>query len=107
MTLSTARANHSVRPAFIKLLPLACILQSEEVDEEIASASTNYIAVLCQTAIQSVFIPNCIESIQEVACSPFWSARAAIAEFVSAFVFHNMAIINSNPEWVLQVSVNV
>lgn len=102
--MSVVRVNYSTRPEFFKLLPLACVLQSEEVDEEIATISTNFLVALCETVTLPKYIPDLIDAIRQVSLCPFWSAREAIAEFISAFVFHNMATLNSRPEWVVQVN---
>ncbi|KAJ8931970.1 hypothetical protein NQ314_015068 [Rhamnusium bicolor] len=98
------RVNFSARPEFFKLLPLAALLQNSETDEELANIATNLLVVLAQTMTIEKYIPCAIDAIKKVAECPSWSARGVIAEFLPIFVFYNMATINAQKHWVLEVS---
>lgn len=100
---SVSHINYSAITEYYKLLPLACIFQSNETDEELENVSLSLLAMLSHTLTLKHHIPGALEAIQNVTRCPFWSARAAIAEFISVFVFHNMATLISKPEWVAQV----
>ncbi|XP_072396223.1 proteasome activator complex subunit 4-like [Diabrotica undecimpunctata] len=97
------RSNHSARKEFLELIPLAALFQNNEVDEELATLSTNLLVILSETGTSLTDIPDAIGVIKKVAGSPSWSARAVIAEFLPIYIFYNMAAINSRKEWVLEI----
>lgn len=90
-------------PEYFQLLPLLCVLQNSDTDDELDSVCSNLLAVLAHPLILDCYIPPIIEAIKNVANCPFWSARAVIAEFLQVLVFYNMATIVSREEWVLEV----
>ncbi|CAH1108407.1 unnamed protein product [Psylliodes chrysocephalus] len=97
------RMNYSARKEFLELIPLAALFQNNEVDEELATLSTNLLVVLSETGTSPKYIPEAIDVIRRVAKSPSWSARAIIAEFLPIYIFYNMAAINSRLEWVKEI----
>ncbi|CAH0550528.1 unnamed protein product [Brassicogethes aeneus] len=103
ITQSVVRMNVSTLPEFFDLLPLASVLQSNDTDEEIAPCSVNLLVVLAQAMSVPKNIPHALEAIKRVAKSPFWSARAVMAEFLSVFVFYNMPSFHANQHWVTEV----
>ncbi|KAJ8924060.1 hypothetical protein NQ315_006837 [Exocentrus adspersus] len=107
ITTTMVRVNFSAKPEFFELLPLAALLQNNELDEELASLSTNLLVVLAQTMTIEKYIPCAIEAIKKVAKCPSWSARALIADFLPIFVFYNMATINAQKVWVLEIQTIV
>lgn len=104
VTTNMVRVNFSAKPEFFELLPLAALLQNNEIDEELANIATNLLVVLAQTMTIEKYIPCAIEAIRKVAKCPSWSARALIADFLPIFVFYNMATINAQKSWVVEVS---
>lgn len=104
VTTNMVRVNFSAKPEFFELLPLAALLQNNEIDEELANIATNLLVVLAQTMTIEKYIPCAIDAIRKVAKCPSWSARALIADFLPIFVFYNMATINARKSWVLEVS---
>lgn len=103
VTGSIIRINYSVVPEHYELLSLACVLQSNDVDEELQKVCTNFLAVLAHTLVLDRYIPSALEAIRKVSVCPFWSARFAITEFIPVFVFHNMATIITKSDWIVQV----
>lgn len=101
--MSLTRVNFASRPEYFELLPLSALLQNDEVDEELSTLATNLLVVLAQTMTLSESIPSVLAAIKKVAACPSWSARAIIAEFLPAFIFYNMATINSRKEWVQEL----
>lgn len=100
---SINRSNFGSLPEYYDFFPLACLLQSYDADEELTTICSSMLAVLAQSLTLSVHIPAALRAIKNVSDSNSWSARAACAEFIQVFVFHNMAIIMSNAEWVTEV----
>ncbi|XP_018576290.1 proteasome activator complex subunit 4 [Anoplophora glabripennis] len=107
VTTNMVRVNFSAKPEFFELLPLAALLQNNEIDEELANIATNLLVVLAQTMTIEKYIPCAIGAIRKVANCPSWSARALIAEFLPIFVFYNMATINAEKSWVLEIQAIV
>lgn len=103
VTSSVVRMNYSTLPEYFEILPLCCVLQSNDTDDEVAPICANLLAVLAYTVTIDKYMSAAIAAIKKVATCPFWSARAVITEFMSAFVFHNMATIISKKEWVLEI----
>lgn len=91
------RAIYTMKREHFILLPLACVFQSNEVDDELTGICTNLIVVFGCCVTPKIYLPDALKAITKVAKCPFWSARAVIAEFIPVFVFHNMAsIIHTN-----------
>ena len=103
MTSSVVRMNYSTLPEYFEVLPLCCVLQSNDTDDEVAPICSNLLAVLAYTITIDQVMPSALQAMRKVATCPFWSARAVITEFMSGFVFHNMATIISKKEWVLDI----
>lgn len=103
VTTSVMQVNYSPAPEFYKLMPLACILQSNDVDDELETTRTCLLAALAHSLIPNKFIPSVIDILANIAICPFWNARATLAEFIQVFVFHNMATIVNNKDWVLKI----
>ncbi|KYB26764.1 proteasome activator complex subunit 4 [Tribolium castaneum] len=103
VTSSVVRMNYSTLPEYFEILPLSCVLQSNDTDDEIAPICSSLLAVLAYTITIDKYMPSALEAIRKVATCPFWSARAVITEFMSGFVFHNMPTIISKKEWVLDI----
>lgn len=101
---SITRTNFGSVPAFYELFPLACQLQSYEADEELTSVCSAMLALLAQAMTLARDVPVALGSVSAVSDSRSWSARAACAEFLQVFVFHNMATVASDLRWVHQVS---
>ncbi|XP_017776330.1 PREDICTED: proteasome activator complex subunit 4-like isoform X2 [Nicrophorus vespilloides] len=95
-----ARINYSTLPEFVSLIPIACVLQSNEVDDELSLICNSILATFSNNMTLYKNIPNIISCIKDVSVCPFWSARAVIAEFIGVFVFHNMANIIMNKKWI-------
>ncbi|KAG5878460.1 hypothetical protein JTB14_022783 [Gonioctena quinquepunctata] len=104
MTTTMVRVNYSARPEFLELIPLAALFHNNEVDEELATLSTNLLVVLSETVTLPKYIPNAIRVIRKVAKCPSWSARALIAEFLPIYVFYNMAHFSARKDWVLEAN---
>jgi len=102
--VSITRLNYSTRTEYWTLFPLATILQNYETDEEISTLATNLLVSLGQTMTIQKYIPDALQTIEQVTHCPLWSARALVAEFLPCFVFYNMPTLQNNPEWVLKVS---
>lgn len=100
---SIGHVNYSVIREYYQLLPLACILQSNDVDEELANLSLGLLSILSHTITIDQNVPDALSAIDLVSSCPFWSARACVAEFISVFVFHNMATLITKNEWIDQV----
>lgn len=93
--------NYSVE--HFKLLPLTCILQSNDTDDELGNLCTNLLATIAHSMIHGSCITEIFSVVRTVILCPFWSARAVIADFMPVLVFHNMATIASKKEWVEEV----
>lgn len=104
ITSSVLRVNYSLE--HFKLLPLACVLQSNDTDDELENLCMNLLVALSHSMIKDACISEIFHILHNVVVCPFWSARAVIAEFLPVFVFHNMATIISKKEWVEEV-INV
>lgn len=100
---SITHVNSSAIPEYYKLLPLACIHQSNDIDDELANISLGFLSILSHTITLSRHVPDALKAIKEVSLCPSWSARESIAEFISVFVFHNMATLITKDEWINQV----
>nr|CAH7732828.1 unnamed protein product [Callosobruchus chinensis] len=107
VTTSLSRVNCATRAEFFELLPLSAILQNNEVDEELANVATNMMVILSQTLTVAEYIPDIIKAVKKVATCSSWTARALITEYLNAFIFFNMATVNSNKEWVLELENTV
>lgn len=107
ITSSVSVLNYAVVPQYYQILPLTCILQSNDIDEELSSNCSNLLAMLAFTIVLEPYVPAALDAITEVANSPVWSARGVIAEFIPVFVFHNFATIISHEEWVLKVTLDL
>ncbi|KAJ8979647.1 hypothetical protein NQ317_001354 [Molorchus minor] len=103
VTTNMVRVNFSGRPEFFDLLSLAALLQNSEIDEELSNIATNLLVVLAQTMTVEKYIPCAIDAIKKVAKCPSWSARAVIADFLPIFIFYNMATINAQKAWGLEI----
>ncbi|XP_022913061.1 proteasome activator complex subunit 4A-like [Onthophagus taurus] len=103
VTGSVARMNYSAVTEHYNLLPLACILQSNDTDDELKNLCCNLLAILGCTIILNKYLPAALEAAKIVSKCPFWSARSVIAEFISVLVFHNMAIFVANNEYIMEV----
>ncbi|XP_044747476.1 proteasome activator complex subunit 4-like [Coccinella septempunctata] len=97
------RLNLSVPMEFYRTLPVTCVLQSNDVDDEIQPMCLNMLALLAQNLVVVDDVPEIIRIIETVIACPLWTARGVLAEFLSSFVFHNMAIISSREEWITQI----
>lgn len=104
ITGSVTRMNYAAVPEHYELLPLACVLQSNETDDELTTVCSNLLAVMGHTLILEQYVPAALAAIKKVAECPFWSARAVIAEFIPVLVFHNFATIIVHQDWVLEVN---
>lgn len=100
-TASVVRVNYSVE--HFKLIPLACILQNNDTDDELGNMCTSLLATIAHSVMQASSIPPLFSVVRKVVECPFWSARAVIADFLPVLVFHNMPIIISNKELVEEV----
>ncbi|KAF5308174.1 hypothetical protein FQR65_LT06354 [Abscondita terminalis] len=87
----------------IRLFKTACILQNNDSDEELSTICTSFLAVMGHSLILEEYIPAALAAIETVSVCPFWSARAAIAEFIPVLVFHNFSTIIANENWVAQI----
>ncbi|KAK9752668.1 Proteasome-substrate-size regulator, mid region [Popillia japonica] len=103
VTGSVARMNYSAVSEHYNLLPLACILQNNDNDDELKTICSNFLAILGSTIILDKYVPAALEAAQKVSTCPSWSARSVIVEFISVLVFHNLAVFITQEEWVLQV----
>ncbi|CAH1969247.1 unnamed protein product [Acanthoscelides obtectus] len=103
VTMSLSRVNCATRSEFFELLPLSAILQNNDVDEELANVATNMMVILAQTLTVAEYIPYILNAVKKVATCSSWTARALITEYLNVFIFFNMATINSNKEWVLEL----
>lgn len=103
ITSSIGRSNFGARAEYYRLFPLACLLQSYEADEELSLNCSSFLAMLSQAFTLPAHIPQAICTIKRVAGSSSWSSRAAVAEYIQVFVFHNMALLLSRDEWVQEV----
>lgn len=103
VTGSIARINYVAVPEHYDMLPLACVLQSNDTDDELTLVCTNLLAVMGHTLIFKEYVPAVLKVINKVSICPFWSARAVIAEFIPVLVFHNFEIIFAQNQWVLEV----
>ncbi|XP_045481935.1 proteasome activator complex subunit 4-like isoform X2 [Harmonia axyridis] len=97
------RLNLSVPMDFYRILPVTCVLQSNDVDDEIQPMCLNVLALLAQNLISVSDVPEIIEIIEFGILCPLWTARAILAEFLSSFVFHNMPVISSRKEWIAKI----
>ncbi|KAL1501106.1 hypothetical protein ABEB36_006493 [Hypothenemus hampei] len=100
---SMSRVNFTPRSEYWRLLLLAALLQNYEIDEEIATISTNLLVVLGQSVTLEQYIPDAIQAVIEVSRCHLWSARSVLAEFLPVFILFNMPTIQSNSEWVIQI----
>ncbi|KAF5303620.1 hypothetical protein FQA39_LY09867 [Lamprigera yunnana] len=100
---SITRRNYAAVPSHYDLLPLTCVLQNNDGDEELTTICTNFLAVLAHSLILEDYISSALCAIEKVAVCPFWSARAAIAEFIPVLVFHNFSTIISGEEWIIRI----
>ncbi|KAK5647619.1 hypothetical protein RI129_002511 [Pyrocoelia pectoralis] len=106
VTGSVTRRNYAAVPSHYELLPLACVLQSNDNDEELTTICSNFLAIMGHSLILESYIPAALSAIEKVSLCPFWSARGAIAEFIPVLVFHNFSTIIANNSWVSSNSNN-
>lgn len=107
VTSSSMQAIYSAVPEFYRLLPLTCVLQGDDTDDELESVCSCLLAVLAHCLVLDQHVPTVLEVLKSVTVCPFWSARAVILEFIQVFVFHNMATIISNESWIAQIQAMV
>ncbi|KRT85387.1 hypothetical protein AMK59_1215, partial [Oryctes borbonicus] len=88
VTGSVARMNYSAVPEHYGILPLACILQNNDSDDELKTICSNFLAILGSTIILDKYVPAALSAANKVSICPSWSARSAIVEFISVLVFH-------------------
>lgn len=102
-TASIACVNYSYE--HFQLVPLACILQNNDSDDELQNICTNILAALAHSMFEDgeQCLPHIFSAMRKVLSCPFWSARAVLAEFLPVLVFHNMATIISRIEWAKEV----
>lgn len=100
ITSSTVHSSQASPADHYRLLPLATVLQTNEVDEELQSVSINLLAVLGYNPVLDRYIPKILDIVDEASQCRLWSSRAALAEFLPVLVFHNMATIQTRVEWV-------
>lgn len=97
------QVNFSVVPEFYRLFYLASVLQSNDIDDELANISVGLLAMLSHCLTPQEHVPILLDTLKEVSECPFWSARAVIPEFLQIFVFHNMSTVISNKDWIAQI----
>ncbi|XP_046688573.1 proteasome activator complex subunit 4A-like [Homalodisca vitripennis] len=102
MTNSIMRADYSSIPEFFAFLPLVCLMENYEADDEVNKVCTAMLAVMAQCLTLPEFLPTALTAINEVAEMSSWSARATCLDFLQVFVFHNMPTISSQEPWVSQ-----
>ncbi|CAH0386282.1 unnamed protein product [Bemisia tabaci] len=104
-TLSTlCLAPYGIRPIYMELFPLLCLMENYENDDEMKKVCKALIAFLSQTCLPADCVPSAINAIEKVFNSGSWSAKLVSLDFTQVFIFHNMALIISNPLWIKQVS---
>jgi len=104
VTNSVVRADFSAIPEFFAFLPLVCLMENYEADDELNKVCSGMLAALAQALTLPDFIPIALAAIQEVSEMSSWSARATCLEFLQVFVFHNQATIASQSTWLSQVN---
>lgn len=68
--------NYSAVSEHYNLLPLACILQNNDTDDELKTICSNFLAILGSTIILDKYVPAALEAAQKVSECPSWSARS-------------------------------
>lgn len=96
-------SNLDMLSSFYKIYPILSQLENNEKDEELSKACHRTIAVIAQTLTLPKHVPAVLEAVSNVSESSFWSSRAGCLEFLQVFVFHNMSILLSKPEWIQSI----
>lgn len=104
---SVMQLSYGAVPEFYKLLPLATVLQGNDLNDELESVCSCLLAVLSNSLTLGKHVPELLDSLKVISECPFWSAREVVPEFMQVFVFHNMATIVSQPQWIEAIQSNV
>lgn len=100
---SLCRAQYSSIPEYFMFLPVVCFMESYENDAEVSTVCTSFLSAMSQSLTLPETMPYALEAIFKTAEFSSWWARETCLEFLQVFIFHNLAILDSNPEWVSKV----
>ncbi|XP_034942579.1 proteasome activator complex subunit 4-like [Chelonus insularis] len=90
-------------PGSEKLLPILCQLENCEADDELRTTCKRTLAAMAEAITLPQNMGEILDALVDISNATSWSTRASCLSFIEVFVFHNMAIIISNPEWVSKV----
>ncbi|KAK6639500.1 hypothetical protein RUM43_007773 [Polyplax serrata] len=93
------KTHRNTLPEFYLIFPLICSLESYDQDEELVRLCSTTLAALARSATSPQDIPVVLKSIETVAQSGSWWARSSVVVFLQVFIFHNMSLVLSIPEW--------
>lgn len=99
-----ARSQFGISPDFYRLLPVICLMESYDQDEELARSCTGVLLALGQTIHVPQNVSAALIAIKKVSENSSWQARAASMEYLQVFVFNNMPLILSEEEWIREVN---
>ncbi|KAK9875517.1 hypothetical protein WA026_007908 [Henosepilachna vigintioctopunctata] len=88
---------------FYRLLPITWVLHSNDADEDIKPKCATQLGLMAKTIVLEENVPELFAIIDSVIACPLWSARADLTEFLTTFVFHNLAILSSREEWIRKI----
>lgn len=91
-----SRTNYGLQPAFYRLFDVLVSVQGHEVDEELAALSVAALALLAQSLTLAKHSNVALDAVSRAAKSRSWSARAAVADYLQVFVFHNMHLLSAD-----------
>lgn len=99
---NVTRASYSVPPEFFSFLPLLCLLESNDNDEELKQDCTLSLSCMGQAYLSIANIQLAIDSLLQVVSCNSWKARASCLSYLQVMVFTNMFAVIQNDTWVEQ-----
>uniref|UniRef100_A0A8D8S251 Proteasome activator complex subunit 4 n=1 Tax=Cacopsylla melanoneura TaxID=428564 RepID=A0A8D8S251_9HEMI len=90
-------------PCFYSLLPLLCLFENYESDDELKDTCKGTIAMLAQAMVLPEHIPAVLDNVTKVSQMNSWLARLSCLEFLKCFLFYNLNTMSSAPVWIARV----
>ncbi|XP_039282651.1 proteasome activator complex subunit 4 isoform X2 [Nilaparvata lugens] len=104
---SLSRGKMSSLADYWQLLPLVCLMENDETDDELYQVCKHYLAALSQSLVPRHHMSSAVDAISKVSTSKSWSVRKTCLQFMQVFIFHNMATLASNDCWVSEIKTIV
>ncbi|XP_058840319.1 proteasome activator complex subunit 4B-like [Topomyia yanbarensis] len=99
LTCTINRCSNGNEIEFFELLPIACRLERNEQDQELAEICTMFLAMISQALTLEPCMEAALAKIDEISKMSSWSARRAVIDVLQVLVFYNMTIILSKDQW--------